>query len=222
MKKIFVAGIDEAGRGPVLGPLVICGALASKEQEEQLIELGVRDSKELSPKKRSSMFSKIKNIVQDYAIVKISAAELNNLMPTKSLNEIEAFKAAQIIEQLRPRPEIVIVDAPDVIQENYGKRIQKYLSYRPLIKSEHFADSKYAVVSAASILAKVERDAEISEYVNKYGDIGSGYWHDPATKKFIEKYVEENGKLPPFARSLWDPAIKTLESKLQKRITDFK
>ncbi|MEM4598626.1 MAG: ribonuclease HII [Candidatus Diapherotrites archaeon] len=222
MKKIFVAGVDEAGRGPVLGPLVICGVLASKEQEEQLAELGVKDSKQLSPKKRKSFFAKIKDIVQDCAIIKISASELNELMPKKSLNEIEALKTAQIIEQLKPRPEIVIVDAPDVVQENYGKRIQKYLSFKPLIKSEHFADTKYAVVSAASILAKVERDAEIAEYVKKYGDIGSGYWHDPLTKKFIEKYVEENGKLPPFARSLWDPAIKTLDSKLQKRIFDFK
>ncbi|MEM4663152.1 MAG: ribonuclease HII [Candidatus Diapherotrites archaeon] len=221
MKKIFVLGIDEAGRGPILGPLVMCGVLANKEQEEKLIELGVKDSKELSPKKRELLCPKIKKVVEKYYVVKISADELNKLMPQKSLNEIEAIKAAQIIESLRPKPDIVIVDAPDVVEENYGKRIQKYLSFKPLIRSEHFADSKYAIVSAASIIAKVERDLEIARYVKEYGNIGSGYWHDPATKEFIQKYVEKNGKLPPFTRTLWDPAIKTLNEKLQKKLSDF-
>jgi len=221
MRKIFIAGIDEAGRGPILGPLVIAGVLANKEQEEMLIEMGVKDSKELKPATRKKLAEKIKKTVEAYSIIKITASELNELMPRKSLNEIEAMKTAQILDELKPKPDIAIVDAPDIIEENYAKRIRKYLCASVVIKSEHFADSKYPIVGAASILAKVERDAEIDELKKEFGNIGSGYWHDEDTKNFVEAYIKSYNKLPPFARIYWEPSVRMLNEKRQKKLLDF-
>jgi ribonuclease HII len=221
MRKILVAGIDEAGRGAILGPLVMACVLATKEQEEELLDIGVKDSKELSPDTRTKLERKIKDIVESYAVVKITPQELNELMPRKSLNEIEAMKAAQLLQELTPKPEIVIVDAPDIIAENFSKRIKRFLSLDVIIKAEHFADSNYAIVGAASILAKVARDSEIEALKKRFGNVGSGYWHDPLTKSFVQGWVEKHKALPECARIYWEPSVQTLNKKLQKTLGEF-
>jgi len=142
-------------------------------------------------------------------------------MPRKSLNEIEAMNAAQLLNEVVPRPEIAIVDSPDLIAENFSKRIKKYLSSSLLIKAEHFADSNYAVVGAASILAKVARDSEVAKLREKRGNLGSGYWHDPLTKSFVQNWVDQHKALPECARIHWAPSIYTLNKKLQKKLGEF-
>lgn len=221
MRKILIGGIDEAGRGSALGPLVMAAVLVNKEQEEQLMELGVRDSKELSKKNRERLAKEIKDLAEKYAIVKITPKELNELMPRKSLNEIEAMKAAQLIQEIGEKPAMLIVDSPDIIASNFAKRIKKYLPFNLLIKAEHFADKTHAVVSAASILAKVARDSEVDTLKRYYGEVGSGYWHDPLTQSFIEKWTAKHGKLPSCARAHWQPNIRTLDKKLQKTLEEF-
>ncbi len=221
MKKILIAGIDEAGRGSAIGPLVMAAVLVDKTQEEQLIELQVRDSKELSKKERERLAKEIKKMVEKYAVVKITAKELNELMPMRSLNEIEAMKAAHLIQEIGIKPAMLIVDSPDIIADNFAKRIKKYLPFNLIIKAEHFADKVHAAVSAASILAKVARDSEIETLKKYYGEIGSGYWHDPLTKSFIEKWTAKHGKLPSCARAYWQPNIRTLDKQLQKTLEEF-
>ena len=109
-------------------------------------------------------------------------------------------------------------DSPDSIEKNFTLRIRNYLSFDCIIKSEHKADLNYPVVSAASIIAKVERDNEIKKLAEKYGAIGSGYPGDEVTVKFLKNWMEENNSLPDFARNSWDTSRRALDKKFQKKL----
>lgn len=213
-----IAGIDEAGRGPALGPMVMATVVIEKKDEDELKKLKVTDSKLIKKETREKLFEEIKNIAKEYKIVKIFPKELDLLMERKSLNEIEAMKIGKMLNELKEKIEIVYVDSPDLIEKNFEKRIRQYININPIIKSEHKADFKYKVVGAASILAKVERDREIEILQEKYGNIGSGYSHDMTTRNYIQNYVKENRKLPEFARKRWATNIKFLEEIKQQKL----
>lgn len=208
-----ICGVDEAGRGPVLGPLVVAGALIG--DDASLRELGVRDSKKLSPHRREELEREIRRICRCEVIV-LPAAEIDALRDEMSLNRIEAKLFATIIERLAP--ETAYVDSADTVEENFARYIRAELKNPPKIVSEHRADDKYPVVSAASIVAKVRRDAEIARIEGEIGEpIGSGYPSDPGTVAFIEKWIRRTGTLPPHARRSWSTIIK-----IQNRIKGTK
>ncbi|MEM0360217.1 MAG: ribonuclease HII [Candidatus Diapherotrites archaeon] len=216
---MLVAGVDEAGRGPALGPMALALVVATKEQEELLLGMGVRDSKELQPKERERLEKKILDCIEEYRIVLVEPKELDALMERKSLNEIEAMRIAEMLNSLNSCPEIVFVDSPDIIERNFAKRIKKYCSKSVLIRAEHFADKNYAVVSAASILAKTARDRAIEMLKREFGEIGSGYSSDPITIEFLQKWVKEKGSLPPIARKNWETSKRELDKKFQTRLS---
>ena len=217
---MLIAGVDEAGRGPALGPMVMAIVVASKEQEEQIVSLGVKDSKELSIEKRVELFEKIPGICEEFVVSMVEPAEINTLMGRHSLNEIEAMKIGEMINALKSRPEIVFVDSPDVKQENFSKRIKRYCGKSLTIKSEHFADRNYPLASAASVMAKVSRDNAIDELKKEFGDIGSGYPHDPKTIAFIRAWVKKEKELPPIARDKWRTNVRELNACFQKKLGD--
>lgn len=218
MNPMLIAGIDEAGRGPCLGPMVLAVATISKETESALEEIGVKDSKQLSAQQRLEQFPKIKTALHEYATVHIEPAELDALMDWKSLNEIEAMKIGFLLNNLKQKPDIVFVDSPDVIQENFGERIRKYLTFETKLRTEHKADVNYPIASAASILAKVERDFAIETLSKTHGSIGSGYSHDPVTREYLFNYVKQNKCLPAFCRKSWDTSRQALDSTLQQKL----
>ena len=218
---MLIAGIDEAGRGPVLGPLVLAVACIEKKDEEKLVELGVKDSKLLNVETRESQYLEIKKIVCEYGCAHIEAEEIDTLRDRKSLNEIEAMRAGFLLNNLKKKPELVYVDAPDTIAENFAKRIEKYISFPTIIKSEHKADENYPIVSAASILAKVDRDEAIKKLRAEFGEIGSGYPHDAVTINFLNDWMQKNKSMPYFARKSWDTARKIIEKKFQKKLGEW-
>ncbi len=218
---MLVAGIDEAGRGPVVGPLVMAVACIEKKDEQLLADLGVKDSKQLAKKKREELFPKIQKTVHSFNIAKVTAKELDALMERHSLNEIEAMVAGQLLNSLEKKPKIVFVDSPDILQENFGVRIKKYISFEVKINSEHKADVNYPIVSAASVLAKVVRDNEILELEKVFGKIGSGYSHDEQTITFLKKYLQMNNSFPEIVRKKWLTAQNLLEEKFQKKILNW-
>lgn len=218
---MLIAGIDEAGRGPALGPLVMAIACISKENEDKLIEIGVKDSKLLSLQQREIQLPQIKKVISEFEIVKIEASEIDELRNRQSLNEIEAMKAGALLNSLKVKPDVVYVDAPDVIAHRFGVRIEKYISFPVEIKSEHKADINYPIVSAASIIAKTTRDEEIKKLSAKYGEMGSGYPHDSVTINFINKWTAEKGELPPFARASWDTNKKILDNQFQSKLGEY-
>jgi len=219
---MLIAGIDEAGRGPCFGPMTMSIVVIEKKQERKLKEIGVKDSKDILPNKRDALFSKVKNAAIEYKIKIISPIEINDLMAKENLNEIEAIKIGELINSLKEKPEIIYVDSPDATPGKFEKRIRKYLTaekQKLKILAENKADSKYVVVGAASILAKVTRDREIEKMREEFGDFGSGYPSDPKTKKYLEEYFNKNKKLPPFSRIFWSTCkryVDTTDNQQQK------
>ena len=200
-----VCGVDDAGRGPVIGPLVIAGVIIEEEKLDRLKTLGVKDSKQLLPSARTRLSKEIPGIVDDFHILEIGSEELDKIVNRapkfQRLNMLEAKVMAQVIEKLRP--EMVYVDSSDTRTERFKNNILDCLSFTPRIVSEHKADVNYPVVSAASIMAKVHRDKKIEEIKREYGEIGSGYAHDAVTIKFLREYYSDNGEFPPIVRRSW-------------------
>ena len=200
-----VAGVDDAGRGPVIGPLVIAGVLIEESKLDQLKSLGVKDSKKLTPEIRGRLAEEIPKVVDDHYIVELDAPSLdivvNRAPKYQRLNLLEAKKMAEVVQAMRP--DIVYVDASDTDTERFRNNILDELNYRPRVVSEHHADDTYPVVSAASILAKVRRDLRIHEIRKEYGDFGSGYAHDPQTITFLGEYYRVNKDFPPIVRRSW-------------------
>ncbi|RMW35432.1 MAG: ribonuclease HII [Nitrosopumilus sp.] len=201
-----VCGIDDAGRGSMLGPLVISGISIDKKNLRKLSSLGVKDSKKLSPKNRELLYKKIIAIVDDYYITKIPPRSIDASVKRHGLNELEAKYMAKVVSKLDP--DTSYVDSCDVNPKRFGKEISK-LSDNHKIKSYHHADSRFVVVSAASILAKVTRDRAI-EKLRKNHDLGSGYPSDSKTVKFVTRYYKINHSLPTFVRKSWKPVQKIL------------
>lgn len=208
-----VAGVDDAGRGPIIGPLVIAGVLVEERDLPTLKSLGVKDSKLLSPRRREQLAVEIKKIALKWHVVKLAPAEIDDVVENgkklHKLNRMEAHAMAEVIVALKP--EVAFVDASDVLEERFGEHIAEKLPFKIKIVSEHKADRKYVVVSAASIIAKVERDKAVAEIAEKYGDIGSGYVTDPKTVEFLEKWVKKYDSYPDFVRKSWKPAKKMRE-----------
>jgi len=200
-------------RGPVIGPLVIAGVLIRDDQVAALKALGVKDSKLLSPRRREKLADEIKRLAAKYEIVELSPAEIDKIVLTGKkfhrLNLLEAKAMAEVIKRLKP--EIAYVDASDVVAERFGSQIKEMLPFPVTIISEHKADATYAVVSAASIIAKVRRDKIIAQLREQYGDFGSGYVADSKTVAFLMDWVKRYGSYPDFVRKSWKPAKRMLE-----------
>jgi ribonuclease HII len=203
-----ICGIDDAGRGPMLGPLVIAGISLDKKKLRKLTLLGVKDSKKLSPKLRESLYKKIIEIVDDYYVAKISPKSIDASVKKHCLNGLEAKYMAKVVSKLNP--DISYVDSCDVNPKRFGKEISR-LSDNHKIKSYHRADSRFVIVSAASILAKVTRDRAIAR-LRKEHDLGSGYPSDSVTVKFVTKYYKKNHEMPSFVRKSWKPVQRIVEN----------
>ncbi|MHA1150219.1 MAG: ribonuclease HII [Promethearchaeota archaeon] len=218
----LVCGIDEAGRGPVLGPLVLCGLCIKESALKSLLDMGIKDSKKLTLKKRTMVAEQLKSQQISYKIITVSPKEIDERGKKKiTLNRLEELKMAEIINTLKP--DIIFIDAADVKEDRFGDSILKLLNYKPKqLISKHKADDTYPIVSAASILAKDKRDKIIDVYKKEYGEIGSGYPSDKKTTDFLRDWIQKHKKAPPIARNSWQTTQKILEQEVRnKKITDF-
>ena len=217
----LICGIDEAGRGPVIGPLVMCGLLIKEENEQELVRLGVKDSKLLTKNQREFLFGKIKNVSQKYKLIIIDTDEIDKAVNNHNnlnLNKLEARKSAEILNELNP--DKAIIDAPSNNIKSYQKYLMKFVENKNIeIVLEHKADVNYPVVSAASILAKVTRDDEIETLKKRIGiDFGSGYLTDPKTIEFLKNNFDKH---PEIFRKSWIPYQDLLNQKFQKSLASF-
>lgn len=219
-----VAGVDDAGRGPIIGPLVIAGVLLPEGQLKKLVNMGVKDSKLLTPLKRTELAYKIRRAVEKVSVREIQPKDIDEVVlhgvKLKKLNFLEAKVMAEVINELRPTE--AYVDASDVNEERYGETIREFLSTdlkQIGIISKHHADRTYPQVSAASIIAKTRRDEIIDQLHNKYGDFGSGYITDPKTMNFLREYRRHHEKFPAIVRISWK-TVKEIENGLAQSRLD--
>lgn len=199
----LIAGVDEAGRGSILGPLVIAGIVIPANRISDLTRLGVRDSKMLTSKSRERLIKEIINLADCVSIIKFDSHEVDRYVFLNGLNELEALGMANVIRNIRA--DDIYIDACDVNLDRYRRSIQKYMMGPRNIYCLHHADTINIVVSAASILAKIIRDKEIQKIREVYHDIGSGYPSDEKTMRFIQKWIRVHESSPTFARKSWKP-----------------
>jgi ribonuclease HII len=211
-----ICGVDEAGKGSVLGPLIV--AAVAVPTEEILGDLGVKDSKLLSPKERERLYSLIRKRCK-IATVRLDANEIDAIRTEMTMNAAVARAHAMAIRKLSP--ECAYVDACDVNIFRYAEMVKSHLETHCEIVSEHHADAKFPVVSAASIVAKVTRDRAIAALSKKYGELGSGYPSDPVTIRFLNNWIDEHRAPPPIARKSWKTVSAILARKSQKSLMDF-
>ncbi|MFX0090717.1 MAG: ribonuclease HII [Candidatus Hodarchaeota archaeon] len=245
----LIAGIDEAGRGPVFGPLVIAGVSFNKKSLRVLSEEGIKDSKQISAKKRIKLARIIIDEAEGHQILRIPPREIDAALKNQedNLNKLEIRKIFTIIQNLKA--DIYFVDAvsnPDSFSSefiNYSREQKKACSILKNVQElpfytgegkvldltegnkkivvENKADVKYLVVGAASILAKVERDQAIEELSKKFGNLGSGYPSDPHTKEFLLRNKDNlnQNKFQELVRFQWK-SVQNLVKKSNIRSLD--
>ena len=213
---MLIGGVDEAGRGSILGPLVVAGISVRRSRLDRLKEMGVRDSKLLTPQARARLADEIKRVADRYHVHTIDITEIDSNVLLKGLNRLEAKAMAHVITHIKA--DEVFVDCCDTNPDRYRDHIASHLEKSPRIHSMHHADRINVAVSAASILAKVARDSEIQKLRKKHHNIGSGYPSDEKTMLFIRNWVARKKCAPVFARKSWKPMRLLLEGLEQKTL----
>ncbi|OKY78593.1 MAG: Ribonuclease HII [Candidatus Methanohalarchaeum thermophilum] len=221
-----VVGVDEAGKGPVIGPMLLCAVKCDfkekdlKKKPPSLKNINVKDSKKTSFKERKSIARQIKQRSIKIVSLRIDPPHIDELRKIMNMNEIMVNSYLRILEKVEF--DKAILDAADVNSDRFGERIKEKLGNNKEIISKHKADEKFPIVSAASILAKVKRDKKINQLEKNFDiEIGTGYPHDKKTRNFLRNYFEGNGSFPIFVRRSWNTTKKVKKAVQQTNIYDF-
>jgi ribonuclease HII len=211
---LLIGGVDEAGRGPVLGPMIIALVISDKNTLEKFRNYGVKDSKKLSPSRRKELYTIIKNEARYVLSLRIEPNEIDDaVLNGHKLAVLEAKKIAQLINMVN-EADIIYIDAAHSNADYFSHLIQVDLIKKLRIVCEHNADEHYISVGAASIIAKTERDEIIENLKQIYGDFGSGYPSDPRTINFLKQWIQIHNDLPPFARKSWITVKRLMQTSL--------
>jgi len=197
---VITMGIDEAGRGCVLGDLVVAAFMVEGERDEALREAGADDSKRLSAKRR---------LAARQALGALGTADVRRVTPAAidegNLNALEEATIVELIAQWRPAR--VFIDALGhprtlpALQRRLLSGLPSDLDVQLVIEPK--ADSTYPVVGAASIFAKTDRDAALQALVDTHGPLGSGYPSDPRTRAWLQAHAASGAPWPSFVRTRW-------------------
>jgi ribonuclease HII len=198
----LVMGIDEAGRGCVIGPLFIAGFLILENDQviDKLNSLGVNDSKLLLPKKRDALAREIKKVCQGYKVFKIQPKFLDKF----SINDLEIQYTAKLVSIFSPHRVYMDVPASGNGIKRYCGSVASLCSTGTKMIGANKMDSTNVLVASASILAKSEREKHIKILKKKYGDFGSGYPSDPKTIVWLKKWKKNNKEWPSIVRRKWN------------------
>jgi len=219
-------GVDEAGKGPALGSMF---AAAVHCDEPDDLPDGIRDSKRLSPERREELAATLREDDRiAVGVSEIAPARIDD--PETDMNSLAVAAHAEAIEvatdDLRRgasnEPIAGLCDACDTDADRFARRVADTCSLEPLeVDARHGADDESPLVGAASIVAKVERDAHVAALADEYGPVGSGYPGDSTTREFLADYVDEHGALPPFARESWSTCEDVLAAAEQTGLEQF-
>lgn len=209
-------GADEAGKGPVLGSMFAAAVVCDPADLPE----GIRDSKKLSPARREELDVRVREAAA-VGVAEIPVERIDD--PETDMNTLtveahaDALSAAGVSLDGLPG----VVDGGDVDAGRFGRRVTERLAADVDLTAEHGADDAYPIVGAASVVAKVARDAHVAGLADEYGDVGSGYPSDPNTRRFLREYVGERGSLPACARASWSTCDDVLAAAEQSALGDF-
>jgi len=218
----MISGVDEAGRGPVMGPLVVAGVSFANDLD--LIKIGVKDSKKCTTKKREFLAKKIKELASSYEVLIIHASDIDDMLKVMTLNEVEVNAFSKVISKLRP--DKCYVDSVDVNNKRFAINILSKIPFKIEIISKHKADEIYPIVGAASILAKTIRDEQVRDIGKELNKklklpIGSGYPADKITQVFLKTWLKKYRNLPPHTRYSWKTSKKLLREITNSKLEEF-
>ena len=217
-------GTDEAGKGPVLGSMFAAAVMADPRQLPE----DVADSKALTAPRREGLAVTIRERAVATAVVEVPVARVDD--PDTDMNGLTVAAHADALADITANPEekatsnsevTVYLDAADTNTVRFERRVKDRLDSPPELRAEHRADESHAVVSAASILAKVNRDAHVANLAAEYGDVGSGYPGDPTTREFLRRFIDEYDRLPDCARASWQTSQDLLAERGQAVLSEF-
>jgi len=222
-----IAGIDDATKCPCIGSIFVSGVVATPKIIRSWKKLGVKDSKLIAAPKRAKLEKIIKETALAYVVKEITPAMIDD--KTYNLNDWEMIVVMQIIEELQKScpAQAVIIDNWEVTTELFHTRYSslitssstqlsfphnihintQHISNVPLV-AQHYADTNYTVVGAASILSKQGSDKQYATYKQQFGDFGSGSPADPKTRLFVWQHRHDQ---LPIIRTSWS-TYKTLSA----------
>ncbi|MCI4330523.1 MAG: ribonuclease HII [Thermoplasmata archaeon] len=214
-----ILGIDEAGRGSLVGPLVVGGFLVPKGVAERLVALGVKDSKLLSPERRTEIYGALGAFGRRLS-VSFSPSTVDRYVATGRLNRLEAEAFARLVR--RAGAGVAYVDACDPVAERFGTLVGKLSGGSTRIVARHRADRDLPVVGAASIVAKVRRDRAIEQLRVSLGTgLGSGYPSDERTVAFVRAALESGGPAPSWVRASWQTTERLMRERSARTLESF-
>lgn len=228
-------GVDEAGKGPVLGPMVAAAVRADPES----LPAGVDDSKRVSPERRAEIAAALRaNDAVDLAVASVEPAEID--APETDMNTLTVCGQARAVRGVVRSGDRVVADAGDTSEARFARRLQDgvveaketadadLVGGTPVesvaVDAAHGADAADPVVGAASVVAKVARDARVAAIdaaYPGYDGVGSGYPSDPTTRGFLRAYVADHGDVPPHARRSWSTCADVLAAAEQSGLDEF-
>lgn len=214
-----VLGVDEAGRGPVLGPLIVGGFAMDEDRLESLQELGVRDSKELASNLREEIYEQLGRYGRRETIA-LLPAEIDAAVARGALNHLEARAFGEMIGRIRP--DRAYIDACDANAPRFGTLVRRLSRWEGEVISRHKADRDIQVVGAASIVAKVVRDRAMVALGEELGaDVGSGYQTDPITIAFLKDHLPRADERPYWLRSSWRTTARLMAERSARTLDEF-
>ena len=217
---MLICGIDESRRGPVLGAMVMCGAMIEEKDMPKLIKLKPKDSKLLTREEREELYPKLLLVLEHYKVIVMQPAEIDKAVKGGdglNLNRLEAHKQAEILNEFNPNQ--AIIDCPSNNIDSYRIYLKKLLKNKQVNLILEKKGERYPLVAAASIIAKVTGDREIESTKKELGvDFGSGYMSDPKTVEFLKNNFEN---YPELFRKSWFPYQELVNKKFQKNLSDF-
>jgi len=217
---MLVAGIDEAGRGAVIGPLVVAGVSIDEEVENKLRKAGVRDSKLVAHKKRIRLGKLIEKVAKDVIVISVDACKIDAYRKSGvNLNQIESMKFVDALDYLEA--EKAYIDSPDVTPKRLKDLLDKLTKGNTKLVVEHKADHKYVACAAASIIAKVAREESIEKLKKEYGDFGPGYSSNEKTIAWMKDWLSRNKKYPDIVRKTWATADTVKADKEQTKLSGW-
>lgn len=207
-------GVDEAGKGPVLGSMFAAAVLADPES----LPGGVGDSKGIEPAERERLDERIRSVADAVAVAEIPVGRIDG---EEDMNTLTVAAQAEALAGVAEDGLAGLVDAGDTDTERFGRRVTERVDAAIELTAEHGADEADPVVGAASIVAKVARDSHVKGLAETHGDVGSGYPSDPTTRSFLAEYVEDTGGLPDCARTSWSTCEDVLAAAEQSTLDGF-